>query len=92
MGLAPPFSHMLNLNYAIEPLEGDFAFILFDRLISQQVPIGVYDLGTLADTSTPHFVRKLFTVPGVFKITIAENVIGVERYHDGELYVSHFSE
>lgn len=70
------------LNYAIEPLGGDYAFMFFDRLVSNQAPIGVYDLSHLNSDDMPDIVRSIFTVPGICKVTIVENRIGIESYHD----------
>lgn len=71
-----------SLDYAVEPLGDDFAFILFDRLVSNQTPIGVYYWYDLVTDTLPELVRSIFTIPGVYKVTIAENVIGIESYHD----------
>ena len=70
------------LDYAIEPLGGDFAFVLFDRPVSDQISVGIYHWYDLTDGNLPELVRSIFTVAGVYKVTIAENIVGIESYHD----------
>jgi hypothetical protein len=71
---------MKPLHYSVEIFPDDaFAHIMFSRIVSHSHPVAVFDVGDLS-TMTEQLPRRIFSIPSVFKVTILENIIGIERY------------
>lgn len=74
----------MKLIYGIEPLdtcidgEFPFAFIYFNQLVT--IGDGCYDVGDITFGCTPKIFKHIFLrTPGVFKLNVHFNLLGVER-------------